>query len=193
MATGEKRVNFGERKVTKFQFKPVDPGEWDLKLNAGKAEIRKSKEKGPNAVPYINVSFSALGSGGEEGKDRLVFHSFFLKVTPGDNGQAMIDAENGIGGYIAALGLADDFQPRTMEVEDPDGNTIEILNPNDVLRFLQEHDGVVVRGRTRLKEKYGSKGEYEAAVSRFQPPEDTAGTATYGQTTKKPNGATTYR
>lgn len=171
MAQGEKRFSFSGREVNKFQFEPVPPGDWDLKLNATKAEIKKKKGE-PNAVPYINVSFTAIGSGGESGRDRLVFHMFFLKLTPNESGRVTVDNENQLGGFVKAGALEDSFQPRTMTVTDEKGNEVEILNPNDVLQFLQDNDGITVRAHTRLRartDETGKKTGDEATIARFEP------------------------
>ncbi len=167
MATGEKRFNSGEREVSKSDFTPVPPGTWTGKLVGSKAEIRKKKDE-PSAVPYISVPFEVIGSALKEGqKNRMVYHRFFLSTTPNEGGRVMVDNQEQIVAFGKASGLA--LDAGIMEVTDPKGKEIEILNPNDVLTYLKENDGQLVQLHTKLEEKFGGGGQ-DARIVRFEPP-----------------------
>lgn len=145
MATGERTWSTAGKEAKKFEgFKPIPPGEYDLKISAD--WVQKVAE-GEGKVPYLNGSFTALGSG-NGGKDRKVFAMFMLDLTPGKDGIAMPERANGLLGLAKGLGTNLDVPVVTM-------NGRELLSPAHVKKFLNGNDGAVVRASVKIEKGTG--------------------------------------
>lgn len=135
MAKGEARYNSEGKQVQRFDNTPIPRDDYQLNLIEEGLGVKKSDEKGPNAIPYINVRFRALGTAAKEGqKDRLVFHKFFLSMKPGTDGIIMPERGGGIVEFCRANGEEADFAIRTLEKSD--GSTEDYMDPEEVKAYL---------------------------------------------------------
>lgn len=161
--TGDRRFNSRDVKIAKFDNTPPEPGIHELKLNGKKAEIKVSKESGNQ---YVNVSFTALGTG-NGGPDKRVYVMFHLNTKKSEkDGHAMFERENGI--FALAKAIPTEIDLDVVELESG-----EHLNPQQVVDFLKDNDGAVVKGFVRVKP--ASNGyEAKAEIGRWIEAEDTS-------------------
>lgn len=166
MAKGQKTFSSSGRKVVKLEFKPLPPGEYELKLNAKTLEIKTAA--GPGKLPYINASVEALGTGGDSGKNRRVYHRFFLDTTPSKkDGVSMVERGAGLVAFARAGGVELDGIPvvaKTKINDDGSSEEHEILDPKAVLEFLKGLDGSVISAKVKVTPadgNYGPKNEIE--------------------------------
>lgn len=136
MAKGETRFSSEGRKIHKFENQPIPAGDYGLTL-LGKMEIKKSQEKGPDAIPYVSVRFAADGTAAKEGgKDRLAFHQFYLSLKPGKDGIVMADRSGQIVEFYRAHGEELDVPTITKTLED--GSKVDYLDPEAIIEQLEE-------------------------------------------------------
>ena len=154
MATGERTYSTQGRTPAKFEFKPIAPGEYELKLNS---DWTQRVAEGEGKIPYVTGSFTAIGSG-NGGKDRRVFHRMMLGLAPGKDGVANADRANSILGLAKALGTEFSAPVVTM-------NGKELLSPKHVLQWIQSNDGAVLRGDVKIEK--GSGGYEDKNVINF--------------------------
>jgi hypothetical protein len=157
MATGERSFTTAGRKVSKFESTPITPGEYELKPNFSKWEIKVSEEG--SKLPYLNGPMTVLGSAEKEGqKDRQVYCRFFLNTELGNDGVAGTDRGDGIVAFCSSAGVELKVGlVRKMRGEklDKEGNVVkpaaavDVLNPQQALAWLKSQDGVVVRARIK--------------------------------------------
>jgi hypothetical protein len=152
MATGERKFDSSTRQVVQPNFKPFAPGEYDLKIGTD-WEIRTAEGQG--RLPYLNGSFEVLGTAASEGgKNKKVFHRFFLDLSPAKDGVSMVDRGNGITAFAKSAGT-------TLEVailQKPKGKElipVDILAPKETLRWLLAMDGTVVRAHVKIEKGTG--------------------------------------
>jgi len=165
MATGERTWSTQGKEAKKFEgFKPIPPGEYELKLNNDWAQ---KVADGEGKVPYLNGSFTALNTG-DGGKDRKIFVMFFLDLTPGKDGTAMCERANGLLGFAKALGTNLNVPVVTM-------NGKELLSPAAVKKFLASNDGSTVRASVKIEKGtggYADKNRIEFFVESEQQDEE---------------------
>jgi hypothetical protein len=159
LAQGEKRWSSGDGDVVKRQFNPVPPKDWDAKLSTTSASIGAGKpEKG--GIPYITgVRLVCMNSAQEAGqKDRMVFANIFLSLAPCKDGTLMPDWQNGIKALARALGDPLHCGSMTKTINDA-GDEVEYLNPKEVLKYLKDHDGAVLKFHSKMENdaNYGPK------------------------------------
>ena len=167
MAQGQKTFSSSGHEVKRMAtFQPLPPKEYEFKINAKDMEV-KVKE-GPGNLPYINGPLEALGTGGDSGKNRRVYHRLFLDLTPSKkDGISMVDRGAGIVALARAAGSELDDVTILQKQKRLDDGSLEdhdILNPKDVLRFLQSIDGTVISGKVKVVPadgNYGPKNEIE--------------------------------
>lgn len=137
MAKGESQYQSAGKKVVRFESKPIPKGDYELTLLDKGLEVRRSKDKGPDAIPYIGCRFAAEGTAAKEGgKNRLVFVNFFLSLKPGADGIVMPERQGGIVEYLRANGKELDVGIKTLTLED--GSTVNYLDAEAILEMLQE-------------------------------------------------------
>lgn len=171
MTTGEKTFSTAGREVKTVTFKPITPGNYNLTLNSD-ASIAKADR--PDAIPYINVSFTAEGTAESEGgKDKRVFHRFYIGMAPGKDGVVNMDRENGLTALALALGTQiEGCEIVTREAQDADGNsvTLEYLNPKQVVEWIKGFAGTSVKGRIKTEKGTGNYAD-KSVVQKFLLPE----------------------
>lgn len=152
MAKGEgSTYSSAGKKVVAFDFKPLPAGDYDLLLQSNGLEVRRSQEKGPDAIPYISCRFEAQGTAQKEGgKNRLVFHSFFLSLKPGSDGVIMPERGGGIVQFLRANGQElEGIDVKTVEKED--GTSEDYLDAEAVLELLQDMTDSVTKGHVAVE------------------------------------------
>ncbi len=136
MAKGEARYSSAGKVVARFDNKPLPRDDYQLSLKKDGLAVKRSEEKGPDAIPYVNVRFSAGGTAAKEGgKDRLVFHKFFLSMKPGADGIIMPERGGGIVEFCRSFGEEADFAIRTLEKSDE--TTEDYFDPEEVIAYLE--------------------------------------------------------
>lgn len=152
MVAGEKSFTTEGRQVKKMDFAPLPNGDYDFKVLGSTADIRKGTE--PKSVPYVTVALEALGTAiAEGGKNRRVYHNFHLSLVPGNDGAINIDRPNGLTLFSKAIGEA--FVGEDETVTTLDGTTVQVVKAEDVKRWLQSKDGMIVRAHTKVKTSKG--------------------------------------
>ncbi len=162
MATGEWSSKGKEAK--KFNFEPFPPGEYELKLLGDSTETRRKQE--PGALPYNATRFEALGTAtGEGGKNRLLFHNFFLSLKPGKGGDAMPERADQLAGFGKALGDEPQLPTQEYNIGTPDvPSYVTILDALVVKKWLIAHDGAIVKAKVKVdrgSKDYGPKNVVE--------------------------------
>jgi hypothetical protein len=149
MAKGEARFNAAGTEVVHFSSNPIPEDDYQLELGE-EMEIRRSKEKGPDAIPYIGVRFIAQGTAAKEGqKDRLVFQNFLLSLKPGKD-NVLNPARGGqLIEFYRARGEELDAPVLTHKMED--GEEVQYLDPETVLEQLKEWAGTVTPGHVVIE------------------------------------------
>ena len=151
--TGEVGYSSQGRIPVRMSFEPFAAGDYRLQVLARSAEIKIAKQSG---VPYVTVPFLALGSGKDGGKDRRVFHNFWLSLEPGKNGTPPVDGADQILGLSKGLGVDLNFGPeavikKTKKMDDGDSKTINILDPRAVLEWIQTYDMAEVPAHVKVR------------------------------------------
>lgn len=146
---GERTWSTKGKQVQKFEFKPFPVGEYPLVLDCSKIEIKKKQE--PGKFPYINIAFTAQGTAlTEGGKDRKVFHRFFVSLKPGKDGNVMPERGNQIMGL--AKGFGEELEGvRILRMKDENGNDVDVLDPKGIVAWLKARDGQTVMGRVKIQ------------------------------------------
>lgn len=164
-ATGDRKFSTSTQEVVQPKSMLIPAGTYTLVLN-GDAEIRTAEK--PNAIPYVNVSFTVQGTATREGgKDLRVFHRFVLGLEPSKkDGVLNPNRSNGI--TAAAIGLGSDADLTIVErtVQDETGAELkqEYLNPKDVKEYLQSLQGSTVKARIRVSKSEGYADKNEIAA-----------------------------
>jgi hypothetical protein len=159
MATGIK--TFDSRGITVPKFtgsQPFAAGEYDLKLETDSIAIGKKDE--PGKFPYINCRFRALGTAGDSGKDRVVFHMFFTSLKPSEKGFVLVHRGDQLVEFARALGMElTDAKVGIKELADENGEMQDYLDPQALVKWLKSNDGAVLKGRVKIRKdkEYGDK------------------------------------
>lgn len=146
MAKGSKTFSLSNTEKKKRSFEPFPAGDYDLKLLGNTIEVKTpqvTKER-TNPIPYVNVAFEALGTGVDGGKNKRVYHMFFLSLKPGKDGIVSPATVDGLKGFADAIGDQPDM--KIVEVGD-----VEAISALAVKKFLAEHDGEVVRAHVTIQ------------------------------------------
>lgn len=156
MAKGERRFSAAGKDIVHFDRNPLADDDYDLKLLAEGLGIKSSKDKGPNAIPYIATWMEAMNTAQKEGqKNRLVFKNFFLSLKPSEKGSVAPLRGGGLAEYYRAKGVELDVPVLTKTItvgEGDDATTeeVEYLDPEAVLEQLQEWTDSIVRGHVSI-------------------------------------------
>lgn len=168
MTTGVKRFTTEGRTVAKPSFPVITPGVYEGRIEGSSLQIKKADGQGK--IPYINFSAEVLNSATTPGgKNRKVFHRLFLTTTPSPkDGAAMVDRPNQLLALSRATGipltLEGDDATVLMEKVDESGNSseVEVLNPQLVLQWLRQLDGLVFT--MKIKTEKGTGGYEDKSV-----------------------------
>lgn len=161
-ATGEITWSSAGKKVERFVSTPIPTGDYDLKLNAAGVSVKRSPQ--PGKLPYVSVMFEALGTATtDEGKNRKVFHNFFLHMNKGKDGKMMLERQGGVLDLANAIGedIKLSGQLASYQKYDKDGDTvgevekIPVANAKQVEEWLKSHDGLVVRAHVKVERPKG--------------------------------------
>lgn len=162
----------GRKTAGGFNNEPFAVGDYQLKIMGNKAEVRCKTE--PGSIPYVNVPFAAIGTGGEGGRDRWVYHMLSLNLSVGKNGQIQVDRADQLTGLAAAMGTTANLPTRTIQAKDKtsgDMREIQILDGQALVTWLRENDGVVVNGHVRIEKGTGGYSD-KNKIARFNAPDD---------------------
>lgn len=156
MAKGERRFNSAGQDVVHFDRSPLPEDDYDLKLLADDLGVRSSKDKGPNAIPYINCRFEALNTAAKEGqKNRLVFKRFFLSLKPSPQGSVAPLRGGGLTELYRSKGMELEVPVLSKTIvsgegEDATQEEVEYLDPEAILEQLQEWTDSVFRAHVSV-------------------------------------------
>lgn len=151
MATGETRWSSEGQNVKRVSFEPIPTGVYTLELKDGP---RIGKANRDDAFPYVKCAFIAHGTGKDGGNDRWVFHSIFLSLTPGKDGELMMNR----GGQLTELSqaLGDMCEAGVLTLKDKTGKVVgKYLDPKDVQAWLEGHAGNVINGKVYVEKQKG--------------------------------------
>jgi hypothetical protein len=172
MAVGQRTFESRDVVVKKFSSEPFPAGEYDLKLETEAASVGKKDE--PGKFPYVNIRWRALGTASQEGgKDRLLFHMLFTSLKPMKNGGLMVENANQIVAMARAMGQEiGDAGIGLKSQKDENGQMQDYLDPQAVLQWVKNNDGVVVKAKVKVtkSKEYGDKNE----IDFFEPAEAAA-------------------
>ena len=144
--TGERTFSTSDRKVVSSKPAPIPAGVYRAKLDISGIEIGKANR--PDAVPYIKLRFTALGTAlTPGGKDRKLFHMLLLSLTPSakDN-QINTDRSGGLTQLVKALGTELDGVEIVAGV---DGGAGEHLNPKQIVEWIKSFDGAEMQVKVK--------------------------------------------
>jgi hypothetical protein len=169
-ATGTKTFSTAGRTVAKNTIQPIPPGEYTLSIRADDISVEQSDKK-PDAVPYVKYSLEAHGTAATEGgKNRRVFCSLFLSLSPGKDGVINIDRASGLVALCKALGTDTEFEEAERTVQMPDGSekVLKFLNPQQVADFLRNSVGVELKGYVKVEpNEYNGEKTERNVIGRF--------------------------
>ena len=170
MAKGESSFNTGEVTKKKYNFNPFKAGDYELKLLAETVENRKAEvtKKRPNPMPYISLAFEALGTGEDGGKNKRVYHMLFCSLKPDKNGVQMPVRADQIKGLADALNSHPNLPSITV-------NGIECVSPLAVKKWLEKHDGEVVKAHVKVQKGTDEYPNPKNAIDEFFEPEEEGG------------------
>jgi len=151
MATGEKRFSTRSLDLQKNDFPPITPGDYTLRIRGDKTEVKKSSDPNSAQLPYVNTAFTVVGSALKEGgKDRMVFHRFFLAVKPSEKGVIMPARPDQLKGLAMALGEDIDLPFREYH-NNKTGEMEECIDASAFARWLKENDGRELQGHIKTE------------------------------------------
>lgn len=167
MTTGEKTFSTAGREVKAPVFKPITPGNYKLTVGS---DVSMAKADKPDAVPYINLSFEVQGSAESEGgKNKRVFHRFFIGMKPGRDQVINMDRENQLVAFAQALGTQlEGVEILEREANDAEGNSVklEYLNPKQLIEWIKGFEGAEVNGRIKTEKGTGGYGD-KSVIGKF--------------------------
>lgn len=152
--TGVKAWSSDKGEVTKMSFSPLPAGDYKLKVKRG-WEIRKSDNANSSQLRYANGSFEVLDSAQKEGgKNRKVFHSFYVDLTPGSDGVVMPDRSGQLKDFARAVGQT--ISPPIIEQlknnpKDGSKKKVQTLSPKAIVEFMNNLDGEVVEAHIKVE------------------------------------------
>lgn len=151
--TGERTFSTSGRKVSDLKPPLLPAGTYDLVVDASSADVGKADR--PDAVPYVNIRFTALNTATKEGgKDRKLFHRLLLSLKAGKDGIMNMDRGGGLTALAKALGTEiEGVEIVSQDVSDVNGNpvTIEYLNPRQVVEWVKSFDGSKLKARVKVQ------------------------------------------
>lgn len=147
---GEGTFDSKKQKVHVFENKPLPVAEYGGKLVTG-WEVAKSDGQGK--LPYVRGKVEGLKTAAKKGgKNRMIFHNFFLNTTPNENGRAQVNAQDGIVALCNAMGKSFKcpvISAKKMNAETEKLETVKILDPAKVVKLLEGMVGPTFKFRSK--------------------------------------------
>jgi len=187
MPSAGEKISSKQVVIKQAEFPTREPGERQFKVLGNTATIKQPNEGGAS---YVTVQLEPLNL--EEGTPKgRAFPMFFLDGTPNEQ-TGVADYESSRGCMAFARAIGDEFEPTWIEQEvvytgkkaqkkGKDGETLVIINPEELKQFILAHDGAVVtayEGLKKVSEK--EKAEFpnhkdQNTIDRWIIPEESAG------------------
>jgi hypothetical protein len=164
--TGERTFSTSNREVVSSKPPPIPAGTYTAKLDVSGIEIGKADR--PDAVPYVKIRFTAIGSAlTPGGKDRKLFHLILLGLTPSPKDQkANVDRPGGLTQLAKALGVSFDGAA----VEGVDGGPAEHVDPKSVVEWLKSLDGSEVQVKVKHEQGTEQYPDVKEKIAAFMAP-----------------------
>lgn len=147
---GETLYDSSTRKVSKFINTPLPPKQYEGKVLPG-SEIAKAAGKGK--LPYVRAKIEVLNSAAKKGgKNRILYHNFFLNTSPDADGKASVDRQDGITAYSHAIGAklkCPVIPAKKLPKDGGDLVNVKILDHDIAVKFLEKAAGRVFKMRTK--------------------------------------------
>jgi hypothetical protein len=144
MAVGEKKFSTKGRDAKRFSSEPFAAGDYEMKVLGDTAEVRKKQQEGD--VPtfsYVTCAFEALGTGQDGGRNRRIYHNFFLRLNPGKDGSVITDRADQLVGFARALGEDADVGVVRQNGED-------VISAQSLVKWLKANDGAVLNAHIKV-------------------------------------------
>lgn len=147
---GETLYDSSTRKVSKFINTPLPPKQYEGKVLPG-SEIAKAAGKGK--LPYVRAKIEVLNSAAKKGgKNRILYHNFFLNTSTDADGKASVDRQDGITAYSHAIGAklkCPVIPAKKLPKDGGDLVNVKILDHDIAVKFLEKAAGRVFKMRTK--------------------------------------------
>lgn len=154
-SAGEK-ISSKQVQIKQREFPTREPGERQFKVLGNTAQKAQPKEGG---ATYVTFQMEPLNLAEGEPNGRA-FPSFYTDVRPDpQSGQASYESPNGCMAFAQAIG--DELEPSVVQQEvvytanhkkkPGQTETIDILNPDELVEYIKAHDGAVVTAYEGLK------------------------------------------
>ncbi len=136
MAKGEAKFDSSKEKTHKYENKPLPVQEYEFKLLTG-PEIKVAQ--GVGKLPYINAQLELLNTAEKKGgKNRKIYHRFFLNTSPGKDGVKGTNRQDGIVAFSHAIGkkLVCNTEPAVRVDDKGEKQNVVILTADSVKQWL---------------------------------------------------------
>lgn len=145
MTTGTKRFSVGQRTTKRYTNEAFAPGKYTLVVGPG-WEVRAAGENSKTGLRYVNGYFTVP----QIGEGRRLYHMFFIDMSEGSDGYAMVDRGGGVTEFTRALGL-EDAPLTTVQFKKKSGEMAECVNPNDLVKWLNSLEGTELQGQVKVE------------------------------------------
>lgn len=136
MAKGESKFDSSAEKTHKYENKPLPVQDYEFKLLSG-PEIKVAQ--GVGKLPYINAQLELLNTAEKKGgKNRKIYHRFFLNTSPGKDGVKGTNRQDGIVAFAQAIGkkLVCNTEPAVKVDDKGNKENVVILTADSVKQWL---------------------------------------------------------
>lgn len=166
MATGEKKWSTEGKSVKRISFEPIPPGEYRIKVKRS-WEVRKSESEKSSQLRYASGYFEVLGTAKEGGKNRRQYHSFYVDLSPGSDGEVMPNRNAQLTEFGKAVGekFVLDIIQQQKRLKDGTYKKVDTLNPKQLVEQLNNLDGTELSAR--LKVEKNLKSELDNVIDFF--------------------------
>lgn len=166
MATGEKKWSTEGKSVKRISFEPIPPGEYRIKVKRS-WEVRKSESEKSSQLRYASGYFEVLGTAKEGGKNRRQYHSFYVDLSPGTDGEVMPNRNAQLTEFGKAVDekFVLDIIQQQKRLKDGTYKKVDTLNPKQLVEQLNNLDGTELSAR--LKVEKNLKGELDNVIDFF--------------------------
>lgn len=166
MATGEKKWSTEGKSVKRISFEPIPPGEYRIKVKRS-WEVRKSESEKSSQLRYASGYFEVLGTAKEGGKNRRQYHSFYVDLSPGSDGEVMPNRNAQLTEFGKAVDekFVLDIIQQQKRLKDGTYKKVDTLNPKQLVEQLNNLDGTELSAR--LKVEKNLKGELDNVIDFF--------------------------
>jgi predicted RNase H-like HicB family nuclease len=165
---GERKWSSQGKETKKFEFTKVPAGDHEAKLDASGAAVAKAEvgKDGKAKFPYVKVRFEAMDTATTEGgKNGLLFHNLFCSLRPDKNGGLMPQRADQIVGLARALG--EEYDGNVLEMKDEKGDIVEVLDPNEMVQWLKDHDGALLNLHVKMQKGTPEWPDEKSVISYF--------------------------